>query len=136
MDSADVEKQYHESPTFVEVLSRLAHEIRESRKASVELLHWLQRQSTIEEKLNKIMGTQTEAAATLRAVAESQKKTIAEIGVLQVTVTNLNQKIIVLEQVVANGEANPELEQAVADVKNLAQLADDQIPDVVTPVPA
>lgn len=77
------------------------------------------------------MATQAELTASLKEVAASQRKTISEIGTLQGTITELNQKVVVLEQAVANGAANEELAAIVEEVKALALQADEQIPDVV-----
>lgn len=80
------------------------------------------------------MATQAELAQTLRDVSAQQQKTITEIQTLQGSVTTLNEKVAELEAVIAEGGTiTPELTEAVAEVKRLAQLVDEQIPDVETP---
>lgn len=80
------------------------------------------------------MATQAELAQSLRDVAVQQNKTIVEIQTLQGSVTTLNEKVAELEADIAEGGTiTPELTEAVAEVKRLAQLVDEQIPDVETP---
>lgn len=87
--------------------------------------------------LEKIMVTQAEHAQALREVANQQRKTIGEIGTLQTTITSLNSKVEELQKqlddIGAGGELTQEVLDAFAEVKSLAQQADDEIPDVPTP---
>jgi hypothetical protein len=91
----------------------------------------------IHRKLEEIMVTQAEHAQALREVATQQRKTIGEIGTLQTTVTSLNTKVDELQKqlddIGAGGELTQEVIDAFAEVKTLAQQADDEIPDVPTP---
>ncbi len=82
------------------------------------------------------MASQSELAETLRQVATQQQKTITEITALEGTVTNLNTEVDRLNALIAaGGPVTDELAAAGAEVKRLAQLADDQIPDVPAPPP-
>jgi chromosome segregation ATPase len=91
----------------------------------------------ISELRKLIMATQSEQAQVLRDVLEQQKKTAGEITTLQGSVDTLNTKIAELEaQIAAGGDASQELIDAVAAVRQQAQLVDDQIPDVVATPPA
>lgn len=85
----------------------------------------------ITKKLEIIMSKQSEAAATLNEVLAQQKKTAGEIAEVQKTVDVLKQKIAEMEQ--AAGEVDPELQAAIAAVKQQAQIVDDLIPDVEPP---
>ena len=85
----------------------------------------------------RIMATQAQLAADLKAVLEQQKKTSGEITALQGSVDTLNAKIVELEAVIAaGGDATQELTDAVDAVKAQAQVVDDQIPDLPEPPPA
>jgi len=78
----------------------------------------------------RIMASQAELTADLRAVLAQQKKTSAEIATVQGSVDTLKAKIAELEAIIAaGGEVTPELVTAVADVKAQAQVVDDQLPD-------
>jgi septal ring factor EnvC (AmiA/AmiB activator) len=87
----------------------------------------------VETLLKPIMATQNELAATLKEVRAQQEKTATEIQSVQAGVVELKDKITELEGVIANGEANQELTDAVAAVKAQAQVVDDLIPDVAPP---
>lgn len=90
----------------------------------------------LEQKVDNIMATQAELAADLRAVRAQQEKTGGEIATLQGSVDTLNAKIVSLEALLAaGGVVTQELIDAVAAVKEQAQIVDDQIPDVVPPPP-
>ena len=79
-----------------------------------------------------IMSTQAEAAAILADVLAQQKKTAGEIQAVQAASTVLATRITELEAIVAAGNVvGPELEAAIAAVKEQAQITDDLIPDVV-----
>lgn len=81
-----------------------------------------------------LMATQKELADQLKAVAEQQTKTLAEIASVQSTVTALNTEVARLNDIIAaGGEVTQELIDSVTEVKRLAQLADDQIPDLTPP---
>ncbi len=87
------------------------------------------------------MATQAEVIALLNTAAEKQTKTIGEIATLQGTVTDLNEKVAELNQIIAGmgTDASPELLAAAQRVSDLATQVDDQIPDVLpvpTPEPA
>lgn len=80
-------------------------------------------------------STQKELIADLALVNEKQLKTAGEIATLSAGSDALAARVKELEAVVANGgEVTQELIDAVAAVKNQAQIVDDLIPDVV-PVP-
>ncbi len=100
-------------------------------KRLAELVHRVEGAITISER--NIMASQSELAADLKAVLAQQKKTAVEIATLQASSDALKEAIVALEKVIASGEANPELSEAVAEVKAQAQVVDDQIPDVVAP---
>jgi seryl-tRNA synthetase len=80
-----------------------------------------------------LMAKSQEVIDTLNAVAEKQKKTIAEIQSLQSATNDLKAKIAELEEQVTNGDIPQEVVDKVAEVKKLADQVDDEIPDV-TPV--
>lgn len=81
--------------------------------------------------LLKIMATQIQLTADLKAVLAQQKKTSQEIASVQAATDVLTAKIVELEAVIAaGGEVSPELADAVAAVKAQAQAIDDQIPDL------
>jgi cell division protein FtsB len=80
------------------------------------------------------MSSQAEAAATLAAVLEQQKKTAAEIASVQASVDTLNATIATLTDELANATTvSPELQAAVDAVKAQAQIVDDLIPDLPVP---
>lgn len=81
------------------------------------------------------MATQAELTQTLKDVLAQQQKTAAEIQSVQAGVDELKTKIAELEAIIAAGEANPELADAVAAVKAQAQTVDDLIPDLPAPPP-
>jgi hypothetical protein len=86
---------------------------------------------------DKLMATQAELVADLKAVLAQQQKTSGEITALQGSVDTLKAKIVELEAIIAaGGTVSQELVDAVAAVKAQAQTVDDQIPDVPTPPPA
>lgn len=83
----------------------------------------------------RIMATQAEIIADLKTAIVSLKQVNLDTKDVQTTVNDLKTKITELEVLVANGGSiTPELVEAVAEVKALAQTADDNIPNVV-PVP-
>ena len=142
------EARYHESPTFVEVLSRLAHEIRESRKASVATLKWFQDQgnsdftekqlkrfaelkgsieNAIQRTEDKIMASQAEAAQTLR-------DNTAKLNNIGADIDDLVQKVTVLEQALKNQDnATPELEAAVKVFVDQLEVVDAKYPKLTAP---
>jgi hypothetical protein len=82
-----------------------------------------------------VMATREEVIATLQRAATKQEKTIAEIGTLQGTVTELKAEIVTLKDLIAQGgEITQDLVDAANRVEILAGQADEQIPDV-EPVP-
>jgi hypothetical protein len=83
-------------------------------------------------KLNKIMATQAELIADLKAVRIEQEKTATEITAVQAAQTVALNKITELEAVIASGSMSPsqELIDAVKAVKAQAQVVDDLIPDI------
>lgn len=128
---------------LAEAIVLLAREISISSEQRKEELNWFRSQfgpatkKDLEEMEKRIMATQAELAADLKAVLEQQKKTGTEIATLQASVDAQTQKIKELEELVAaGGEISQELVDAVAAVKAQAQVIDDQIPDapVVPPV--
>ena len=71
------------------------------------------------------MSTQAELAAELRSVKDRLVKIGAET-------TNTLEKVTALEAVIAAGGATtPEVDQALQEVKDAAQAADDLVPDPV-----
>ena len=81
-------------------------------------------------KVDHVMASQSEQAQILRDVYAQQQKTAGEIATLQGSVDTLNTRIAELETAVtAGGDASQELIDAVAAVKQQAQVVDDQIPD-------
>lgn len=89
----------------------------------------------IEELKDLYMATQAELTQTLKDVVVQQQKTASEIKAVQASVDELKAKIAELESVIASGEVNPDLSEAVAAVKAQAQTVDDLIPDLPTPPP-
>ncbi len=83
-------------------------------------------ENAIRRQKEEIMKTQAELAAELKGILAQQKKSDAEI---RAAFSGLEEKIAALETVIANGEASPELTQAVADVKAQEQILDDLVPD-------
>ena len=80
------------------------------------------------------MASQAELAADLRAVRAQQEKTAKEIADVQSGVDSLKAKIVELEKIIADGNApSQELVDAVAAVKEQAQIVDDLIPDLPAP---
>jgi hypothetical protein len=77
-------------------------------------------------KVDTIMLTQTQLAATLTTLGGEIKK----IGV---ETTTLLEKVTALTEAVANaGNTSPEVDAALADVQAQAQVVDDLVPDVPT----
>ena len=114
---------------LVKAVHRLSVEIHEDREQRRHQFH------SLNSKLEKIMATQAELVADLKAVNAQQVKTLGEIETLQKSSDALSAKIVELEAVIAaGGTVTQELIDAVAAVKAQAQIVDDQIPDVV-PVP-
>lgn len=110
----------------VRLLAGEIHELRHDRSHVI-----LDRLTQME---NRIMATQAELSADLRAVRAKQEKTAQEIADLQTAQNVAIQKIVQLEEVIAAGTApSQELVDAVAAVKAQAQIVDDLIPDVGTP---
>lgn len=98
---------------------------------------WLKSIIQIPQKLTKIMANQEQLIADLKVVNGQLVKIRGEISSVQDTVTSLKAKIAELEAVIAaGGEISQELTDLVAEAKSLAQLADDQIPDLPVPPPA
>lgn len=119
---------------LADAIQNLACEIKEFREQvrvdseTITILHGMDR------KLDKIMATQADLAADLRAVRAQQEKTAAEIAAVQEAQTVALEKITELEAVIAAGVApTPELVDAVAAVKAQAQIVDDLIPDLTVP---
>lgn len=83
-----------------------------------------------------LMATSAELTADLKLVLAQQQKTVAEIQSVQTAVNTLNAKIVELEAIIAAGGEgiSQELTDAVAEVKAQAQVVDDQIPDLPTPL--
>lgn len=83
-------------------------------------------------KAEIIMKTQAEIIQQLKDAAVRQAKTIAEIGVVQGTVTELNAKVVELQALIeaAGTNVSQELVDAAQAVADLATQADDQLPDV------
>lgn len=110
----------------VRLLAGEIHELRHNRTHVI-----LDRLTQME---NKIMATQAELSADLRAVRAKQEKTAQEIADLQTAQNVAIQKIVQLEEVIAAGVTpSQELVDAVAAVKSQAQIVDDLIPDVGVP---
>lgn len=84
----------------------------------------------IRQRLEAIMASQQDQAATLRQVQAQLTKVAGEIAGVQSSVDMLNARIVELEAVIAaDDEASQELVDAVQAVKDQAQLVDDAIPD-------
>ncbi len=79
-----------------------------------------------------IMATQLELIEALKTVRAQQDKSTEEI---KNALKTLSDKITELEEVIAKGEATPELTAAVDAVKAQAQVIDDLIPDLPPPPP-
>lgn len=110
----------------VRLLAGEIHELRHNRTHVI-----LDRLTQME---NRIMATQAELSADLRAVRAQQEKTAQEIADLQTAQNVAIAKIVELEEVIAAGVTpSQELVDAVAAVKTQAQIVDDLIPDVGTP---
>lgn len=127
---------------LAEALCAIAHELRELRKQKHIEFDWfrshleLATKNDLKEMEKRIMASQAELTADLKAVLAQQQKTSAEIATLQSSVDAQTVKIAELEALVAQGGTiTQELIDAVAAVKAQAQVIDDQIPDVVPPAP-
>lgn len=121
-------------PELTEVLVSLTHELHALHQAISNANNnaILIRLAEME---RKIMATQAELAADLRAVRAQQEKTATEIAALQEAQNVAINKITELEALVAaGGTVTQELVDAVAAVKAQAQVVDDLIPDA-PPVP-
>lgn len=81
------------------------------------------------------MATQAELVVVLNNVVLQQKKTVEEIKSVQAAVDTLNEKIVELEKIIADGVVGEELAAAVEAVKAQAQVVDEQIPDLPVPPP-
>lgn len=115
----------------IQCLSCEIKEFREQVRVDSETVTIL---NGMDRKLDKIMATQADLAADLRAVRAQQEKTAAEIAAVQAAQTVALEKITELEAVIAAGVApTPELVEAVAAVKAQAQIVDDLIPDLTVP---
>lgn len=92
---------------------------------------------TINWRLSKIMGSQSEAAASLNALRDDLASTNAELGKAK---DELLAKIKALEDAASNaGNVGPELQAAIdgvvgagAGVKDAAKAVDDIVPDAPT----
>lgn len=82
----------------------------------------------------RIMATSAELTADLKEASARQKQTLIDIASVQTNVDSLKAKIVELEALIAAGGAiGQELVDAVAEVKSLAQQADDSIPNPTPP---
>lgn len=87
----------------------------------------------MEEMENRIMATQAELTADLKAVTAQLKKLDGDTKALQTSVDTANAKIVELEALVAaGGTIGQELIDAVAEVKAAVQVVDDNVPEVPT----
>lgn len=80
----------------------------------------------LENNQQKIMATQAELAAELRAMKDQVNKVAKEQGD---RFDALSAKIADLERIIREGEANPELVAALAEVKTTLNALDETIPD-------
>lgn len=116
--------------TLPSVLSKLTKAIEHLTRELCE--HRIERDvlGRIEQKLEKIMATQTEAAIQVNALT-------AKINKIGSETANTLQKVKDLEAIiVAGGEVTPELQAALDAAVAAAQVADDLIPDAQVPPPA
>ena len=141
------EAKYLGEPSLTEALSRLAHEIRESRRVSAAQLKWFEQQggdfnklqqkrlsdlrgsieSAIQRTEDKIMASQAEAAQTLR-------DNTAKLNNIGADIDDLVQKVTVLEQALENQDnATPELEAAVKAFVDQLEVVDAKYPKLTTP---
>jgi signal transduction histidine kinase len=83
----------------------------------------------------RIMATQAEILADLKASIVSLKQVNEDTKDAQKSIDELKAKIVELEALIqAGGAITPEIVEAVAEVKTLAQSADDNLPNrVVVP---
>lgn len=83
----------------------------------------------------RIMATQAEILADLKAAIVSLKQVNEDTKDAQASIDELKAKIVELEALIqAGGAITPEIAEAVAEVKALAQSADDNLPNrVVVP---
>jgi cob(I)alamin adenosyltransferase len=123
---------------LAEAVYVLAVEVKALRDQKSSEFEWfkshlqLATKTDLKEMEKRIMATQAELAADLKAVLEQQKKTSGEIKTVQDSVDALKVKVAELEAIIAaGGTIGQELIDAVAAVKAQAQVIDDQIPDVV-----
>lgn len=111
----------------IRLLARELGEIRERNEHS--LLH------RMDQHLHKIMATQAELAADLKAANTQLRKLISDTAQIQPAVDALKAKIVELEALVAaGGTIGQELVDAVAETKTLVQTVDDNVPEQVPPV--
>lgn len=90
----------------------------------------------IECNIEKLMATQQELVADLKAANTQLKKLVADTAGIQPSVDALKAKIVELEALVAAGTGTPisqELIDAVAETKSLAQVVDDNVPELQEP---
>ena len=82
-----------------------------------------------------IMTTQAELKAQLDTVAVHQQKTIDEIGVVKMTLSELAAQIVLLQEQLNNaGTVTDDLKASAQTVLDLAMRADAELPDIqVTP---
>ena len=78
----------------------------------------------------RIMATQAEILADLKAAIVSLKQVNKDTKEAQASIDALKAKIVELEALIqAGGAITPEIVEAVAEVKSLAQTADDNLPN-------
>lgn len=83
------------------------------------------------------MATQAEIVADLKAAVVSLKQVNKDTKEAQASIDALKAKILELEALIqAGGSITPELVEVVAEVKTLAQSADDNLPNSVEIPPA
>jgi len=121
----------------------LVYELRQDREQREIEAAWLRSHvglatkhdiHNLQKQIEKLMATQADMVTQLNAVLAQEKKTAEEIKAVQAASDVLKQRITDLEAIVAaGGDATPELEKAVADVKAQAQIVDDEIPDITAP---
>ena len=76
------------------------------------------------------MATQAEILADLKAAIVSLKQVNKDTKEAQASIDALKAKIVELEALIqAGGAITPEIVEAVAEVKSLAQTADDNLPN-------
>lgn len=138
----DRPRKQSDAEKLVAVISLVAHEVCRLREQMEKEFEWrkshhgLATKQDLREMETRIMASQAELTADLKAVLVQQQKTSGEIATLQASVDAQTVKIAELEALVAaGGTISQELIDAVAAVKAQAQIIDDQIPDVVPPPP-